>query len=796
MLTRRPALRFLVLYIVGIICAYWLFINPLWIYFSILIFVVPIIILTLIYKWHIIFSIFLHLLVLLLGLLLHSINQLDYESSKLEPSVQNEKILIYGIVDSEPIKQERRFSFVVKTDSIKREFKIDRRGQRILITLRNISDAHNCANVEFGKRIFLEGILEAYPFKRNPGEYDFGKYLELNNIQGIVNIKSFDKIIAVESMHKNNFRHWTYSIQQKLYAIIDKFHTQRHASFLKGIIFGYRAEIPVDIKQSFIDTGTIHILAVSGSNVAFVAFMFYTVFGFFRLPRKYIALATIIGLIFYMLVTGSSPSVVRATIMAIVILCATLYERKPDIYNSISVAALILLIWDTNFLFDIGFQLSFSAVIAIVFLYPRFEALINKIPTMFEEIKAIDFVLKLMAVSLAALLGTIPFTAYYFGRISIISLVANILAVPIAGFNTFLGFTEIIFSFINDWIASLYAAVNDFLVWLLLGFVKQAANVPYAYLEFSNFNFISCICYFLIIGLIININKHRTRKIILFICLLIGNFFVYSSIIYPNRPNFSLTMIDVGQGDAILTEFSNGKRILIDAGAKSKIYDAGIRTIIPLLKNKGVDKLDYLLITHPHNDHIGGASSIINKIKVDTLIVAMNKINNHQLTTLLQEAIKYKIGVKHVESKSQIYVDPNSRVYVLHPSAYFKADRNQNNNTIVLKVLYGESSILFTGDAETEVENILISKYGNFLSSNILKVGHHGSMTSTSEEFIRYVKPKIALISVGTRNKFNHPSKTVLDRLLNNSIVIHRTDKSGAVIYESYGSNLQNINWR
>ena len=483
MLERRPALRFVLLFIAGIILATYVSIPPVFLFFISIIIIGIAVTIIWINKWQQIAMALIQCSIVIIGFLLQSIQQRDFISHEIESVNGDEPVMIWGIIDTEPIQQERRVSFVIRTDSIIRQEKKERNLRRLIISLRLEHGISSCEEIKFGGKIEVQGTLEPFPFQRNPGEFDFGRYLKLNDIQGIVSVNGLINTKVEGHKDETTLQSQIYSMQTSLYKIINTLHAPKHASFLKGIIFGYRAEIPTDIKQSFMDTGTIHILAVSGSNVAFVALMFYAILGFFRLSKKAIGSFTIIGLFIYMLITGSSPSVVRATIMAIVLLCSTLFERKSDIYNSISVAAIILLFWNTNTLFDVGFQLSFAAVISIVYFYPRLLQLIKKIPERFEEIKMIDGALKLFAVSLAAQLGTMPFIAYYFGRVSIISLVANIIVVPISGLNTFIGFAEVAFSFISSWIAQTFALANDFLVWFLLGFVKQAASVPFAYLE-------------------------------------------------------------------------------------------------------------------------------------------------------------------------------------------------------------------------------------------------------------------------------------------------------------------------
>jgi competence protein ComEC len=544
------------------------------------------------------------------------------------------------------------------------------------------------------------------------------------------------------------------------------------------------------------DTGTIHILAVSGSNVAFVAFIFFSTLGFLRLPRKAVRIVTILGLIAYMLLTGSSASVVRATMMAIVLICGTLFERKADIYNSISVAALILLFWNTNTLYDVGFQLSFAAVISIVYFYPRLESLIKKIPKRLAEINGVDAVLQLFAVSLAAQLGTVPFTAYYFGRVSIISLVANIPVVPISGLNTFIGAAEIIIYPLSPWIAKWYAAVNDFLVWFLLGFVKQAASAPFAYIEAWHFSAVTIVGYYIIVMSIFHLNLPRVRAFMIIVILVLSNYFFYLNIWQLMHPRVTTTMIDVGQGDAIVIEFPNGKHMLIDAGPLTQKFDAGERTVVPFLKRNGISKLDYFIVTHPHSDHMGGAGSVLRLLRVDTLVMASLATGNRDVKNVLEIAESRRTGIRITLAGSQIPIDHQARVYIFYPDSNHVKERNLNNSSIVVKIVYGRSSILLVGDAEVLTEHRMIHRYGSFLSSTIVKAGHHGSITSSSEEFLKVVNPKTALISVGIHNKFRHPSPFTIWRMKSHSVDIKRTDQGGATIMLSNGTEWMHNNWR
>jgi len=796
MLKRRPALRFVLLFAAGILLSEWVSLPSIWLFASSVVLVLLSAILFWLKKKQLIAVISLHCSVVLLGLLLQTFHHVDFKSRELEPRTADESVTIFGTIDSEPIRRERRISYVVQTDSIIRDRSIEQDSRRVLVTVRLDKGETYSEEMEYGKKIKLRGSIEPFPFQRNPGEFDYGKYLALNDIQGVISVKGLAEVRVNVQKDDNSLKAWTYSIQRSLYHIIDSLHSPQHAGFLKGIIFGYCADIPPDVKQSFLDTGTIHILAVSGSNVAFVAFIFFSFFGFFRLPRKAVGGAAIAGLIVYMLLTGSSPSVVRATIMAIVILCGTLFEHKADIYNSISVAAMILLLWNTNTLFDVGFQLSFSAVISIVYFCPRLESLIKKIPERFKEMKSVDMILKLFAVSLAAQLGTIPFTAYYFNRVSFISLIANIPVVPISGFNTFIGSAELIFYGISPWIAKLYAAANDFLVWFLLGFVKHAAGISFAYVENWHISPMLVIGYYATVFGLFNAHRVQVRIWILILLLFAGNVVLFSDLWTRAHTKLIVTMIDVGQGDAILVEFPNGKHLLVDSGPKSQRFNSGEKIIVPLLKRIGISKIDYFVITHPHSDHIGGAESVVKSLRVDSLFMGLLDSTNREVRNLLECAQTRNTGLKEIRAGNQIFVDPNMRIYVLYPTQSMPAEKNLNNSSLVLKIIYGNTSILTVGDAEIPAEQRMIKRYDGLLSSTVLKAGHHGSITSSSEEFLQAVHPAMALISVGNHNRFSDPSPFILSRFKAYSIAVNRTDKLGAIIIESDGKQWMKREWR
>ncbi|MBI3580414.1 MAG: DNA internalization-related competence protein ComEC/Rec2 [Ignavibacteriales bacterium] len=578
--------------------------------------------------------------------------------------------------------------------------------------------------------------------------------------------------------------------------MLERYSSRQQANFLKAVLLGNRGDIAPELKQSFIDTGTIHILAVSGFNVGIITLICFSVFSLFRLPKAVIVVATIGVVVGHMYLTGATSSVVRATIMASVLLIGTLIERRTDIYNSLAVAALIILIWDPKQIFDVGFQLSFTAVFSIVYFYPLLVQLIKKFPEQYAKIKWIDYALKLLAVSLAAQLGTIPFTAYYFGRISIISLIANLGVVPLVGFNTILGFMTIIASFISPWVAGCYAVLNDMLVTILLWCVSTTSKAPLAYIETANLT--ASFPFFYYIGVVgmFHIDKPRFVKTAVVLLLVVLNVATFNKVFGYREPALVFTTLDVGQGDALLLELPNGKNILIDAGAKSDTYDAGEKIVIPFLKRKGITALDAVLITHAHSDHLGGVISLLKHIPVNRIIEAQVSIEGEQYKQIKDAAQELHVPVQEITAGAALNFDPNVRLYVLHPRSPADSTVHLNNASIVLKVVYGGTSFLLAGDAESESERKMIERYASLLSSDVLKVGHHGSITSSSERFIDKVKPAFAAISVGRYNKFRHPSRIVIENLKAHHVKVQRTDHAGAIIMRSDGKTIERVQWR
>ncbi len=733
--------------------------------------------------------------IVLSGLTISSARRNEIANDLLTPRIRGEQITIEGTIESEPTARKSRTDVEIRssrlsTDGISRD-----QVRRLLVQIPRQTDPHCLDSLRVGDAVRLVGTLEPFPGARNPGEFDYGRFLALNGIRGFVVADDSGGVTMLERRMGESFNHLVGKSRKSIYQLFDRFHRPEESSFIKGVVFGFRGDLSAEVKQSFVETGTMHILAVSGSNVAVVTLIFFSVIGFLRVPHRVVTGLTLLGLLWYMVITGLSPSVTRATIMAGTILLGRVLGRRGDIYNSLAVAALLMLFWDPLCLYDVGFQLSFAAVLSIVAIYPKLDAGLTSLRWDALKRWKILPLLKLGAVSVAAQIGTLPFSAFYFGRISLIAVAANLIVVPLSGVNTLLGFATIASSYLSAEIAECYAALNNVLVEFLLRFVHWSAQLPMASFEISGYGILSACFYYLLVAALLSIgNRVVVGKLILLV-LIVSNIWLYKEIAGSSPHKTRVTVLDVGQGDAMLIEFPNGKRMLVDAGPRNPAFDAGAKTIGPWLRRNSIHALDAILVTHAHDDHLGGASALMEDFKVGNLILPDTAGAQGSLRNVLDAARASGVMVTVVREGNCLQFDPLTRIFVLGPAGRPVSD-DPNDRSIVLKILFGGSSLLLTGDASVIAETRMVRLASQLLESDVLKVAHHGSVTSSGESFLQTVRPSLAVISVGRMNKFGHPAQTTLDRLRRFQVATSRTDIDGALVLQSDGSKFSLVHWR
>jgi competence protein ComEC len=483
--------------------------------------------------------------------------------------------------------------------------------------------------------------------------------------------------------------------------------------------------------------------------------------------------------------------------MGIVIIIAFLSNRSTNPFNLLALAALIILLVSPWELYNPGFQLSFSAVLAMGAIYPPFHKKINLLRIKW---KSLNYLLLFMALSFSAQIGTLPFTLLYFGKLSLVAALANLLVIPLTGVIVGLGIITLGINIFLPSIAVYFGAANELFTLILCKIVSLAGNPSYSFLWVRHFSIPDAfIFYFFLIIMILYYRKFSNSyaKILLTI-LIIFNTILFIS--YDNKNllpenKLSVFAIDVGNGDAILIKFPDGKTALIDAGDAAINFDNGERIIMPLMDQLDIDVIDYGFISHLDNDHYAGFVSLIYNDKV-------KQIFKPSLDTSLARDVKFESFLKKHHVPFSYYNERkitigNVNLYILYNNDNrFYSNLSQNNRSGVLKIQFGKSGFLFTGDIEIKAEGFYTKKYADFLNVDLLKAAHHGSNTSSSDEFLRYSSPALTVISTGIQNKFGHPSLTTIQKLESAGSRIFRTDLSGGLLFQSDGDSIYNIDWR
>lgn len=577
----------------------------------------------------------------------------------------------------------------------------------------------------------------------------------------------------MEKIGQNNNIYYKYlkfvnKVRDTILDRIDNNIENTNSQIIKAILVGDKTSLEKEIKDYFRVSNLSHMLAISGAHFGFIIlFCSFVLKGLkFKRLRQVI---TIIIIIFFMTLTGMTPSVVRAGIMAIITILGSILKRKPDIYTSLSIALFVQIIINPYVIFDVGLQLSFGGVLGIALFAKPIEEKLNRI----KELK----INSALAVTLGANIIIMPIMMYQFSTISLTFVISNLLAGSLLGAIVIFGFIAV---FIN--IKPLYFVLN-ILISLFSKIATICSKLPFSLIYIKTPSLIQIIFMYLIIFLFYLIITKRIdfSKVKKFIVSLIIIIFILNNNI-PNN-NLIIHFIDVGQGDSCLM-IHKGKTIMIDAGGNSDPnFDVGENTILPYLLDRKITKIDYLIVSHFDSDHAQGFIFVLKHLKVKNAILPIQAVNSNLYETFISICNEKNINVVYLK-RGDIFFVGQLKFEALHPGSKFIHENPMNNNSLVLRIDYYNTSLLFTGDIEAIAEQELVSKCRQKLDVDILKVGHHGSNTSSIESFLEAVSPNIALIGVGADNKFGHPGEDVIKRLEEKKVTIFRTDLEGEITIE------------
>ncbi len=706
--------------------------------------------------------------------------------AKLVQNVEEQTVHYRGII--EDVKPTSRgFKYRVRNISLQSSFlELDRRWDYFVY----LRDSCDCVP---GDTLAGNGVFRDFPEPRNPGDFHYRTFYHRQGIFGRV-FQDRDQELAYQPIRHGSWLQVIQSLRSLIKSQIRKHTPPESAGLLTALLLGDKSQVDPEIKSTFVKTGVIHVLAVSGLHVGYVLIILMVLTKFSRIPWGWDRLAIVLGLVVFVALTGGKASVVRASLMAGLYVLAPVVNRTPILENILATAALGLLAWEPFNIMNAGFLLSFTAVISIVFFYRKFELwLPEKMRVSQIQNKGLQFVWGLFLVSLSAQLGTLPFVATYFHRLPLVALVANVIIVPLVGVLVAEGFMLLFLGWLPG-VGGLLGHTIWGLTRLITGAAAFFSHFPYASIQVGQVSIWKILFYFLgLLALVWYLDRHR-RAWAFILTLFMINVVVWTWA--WRSPTLDVLFLDVGQGDATLIRFPNGKTMLIDAGPRTRYHDAGEEQILPVLNYFGIKHLTWVVMTHPHNDHIGGFRSLLTKIPVDTAWDTSVDFDSWAYGNTLQ-MIKERGIVYQQPQRGQFWkISPNTVLYCLAPdSLTYPEGISVNNASLVLKLRYGSVTFLFTGDLEYEGEALLLP-YENILDSEVLKVAHHGSITGTTDWLLTAVRPRLSVIPVGKKNKFNHPSPFVLERLRARGITLHRTDEAGALWLRSRGKTLEEVSWK
>ena len=788
-----PLIKFAILFVAGILSGIFF---PIPDYVLILSMCLSFLFLLLYRKYNskIYLNIFQILLGLSIGILLVFVNKNEVQS-KLNSYQKEKNVKVFGTVEEIELERSYEVSFILQTDSLIISNKLIHTNEKLLC--RSRSDSTERKNfyetIKPGNYVLIKGTFQQGRDIRNPGEFDYRKFLLSKGITGIIN--SYDSAsIKILDSNYDFFKDLVFQSRKYLDELIYKLHNKQTAGLLRGLLLADRSEIDYETKQNFVNSGVIHILAVSGLHVGYILLFFIVVFGRFNIYLR--SILTIVGLLCFMLITGIPASVFRATLMSIILIIAFITGRSTNLLNSIALSAVIILLVKPFEILNPGFQLSYSAVLSIALIYPVIQQVINQATIKRKYLKNI---LLFIGVSLSAQIGTLPFTLAYFNKLSLISLFANLFVIPLAGVIVGLAIVTLLIGSLLPSIAIYLAIVNNIVTSLMIDLVRFSGSLNFAFIRINNFSLLDSIFFYAFISLLVYTYKNSEKFLfkLLISLIVFANIYLFSQLddkkLLPDGL-LSVLMIDVGQGDSFLIKFPDGQTALIDAGVVDPFFDTGERIIIPLLDYLGIEKIDYGFVSHLDTDHYGGFASLIHNKKIKE--VYRPKPDSSDKSIRFEKFLdKHKIPIK-IYDKSKIEIS-NVALYILNDANNEYLNKlSSNDRSGIIKIVHGKNSFLFVGDAEIPAEEYYLKHHRKFLDSDVLKVAHHGSKTGSSEEFLKAVSPKISLVSAGIKNKFGHPSEIVLERLKAIGSTIYRTDLSGAVLIQSDGNEIDILDWR
>ncbi|MGD6847149.1 DNA internalization-related competence protein ComEC/Rec2 [Rossellomorea aquimaris] len=667
-----------------------------------------------------------------LQIVINDIPSIDGDSFVSLAQIKNEKVLMRYYFSSE--KEKRKFQHV------KPGFLCEMKGQ----------------------------LTEPKPNK-NPNLFHYKNYLAHRGVYWILDVQAFGGCVD-ESRWKHALLHLRFDGLKK----IERDFPSSTVGVTQALLFGETGMVAEDTMKAFRELGVVHLLAISGLHVGLIFAILYYCLLRIGVTKESVTWICIVFLLCYIVLTGASPSVTRASSMLIVILLSRKVANKLSTIESLSIVFVVLVLYDPYYVFNVGFQLSFMVSFSLVV---SSSIILNTSSSISQLVK----------VTLVAQLSSLPIIIFHFYEFSLIGFFTNLLYVPLFSVIV-LPLTILVYILSVEWLILLHRYLMDGIQWVS----TIIASFPFSTIVMGKPPFLFLIGY--LIAIYVVFVWFEKKKYILSILLLIFWASIHM-LINTYNPYGEVVFLDVGQGDAtlIMLPYNRGT-YLIDTGGEVQFpkeeweerknrFSVGEDIVVPFLKSKGVTSIDALILTHGDLDHIGGSEAVLEEMKVKEVLISPNSEEKGEMRKIMKIARKKKVPVKEAHYPYR-WAGDNDGLHIVSPQ---DEEYEGNNDSIVLYGEIGSLKWLFTGDLEEQGEKEFIRNFD--LPIDVLKVGHHGSNTSTTEEFLVETNPSVAVISAGETNRFGHPHPEVVERLEIRGITIYSTGENGAITYRFWDKN-------
>jgi competence protein ComEC len=719
-------------------------------------------------------------------------------------------LTLVGRVTGAPSATERRLRFVLEADSAGLEQFFPVSGH-VEVTLWPPFDpegpvvATSWPELHPGHHVAVTGRLRPPLARRNPADMDYGAFLRRQGLHAVLS-GSDSTALQVLGYTPTRFERVVTGARAHVRRTLDTHVRHDEArGVLQALLLADRSGVARETREAFALTGLAHLLAVSGLHVLLVGMVLYGVlkpflhrFGWsWRRVEVARAGLTLLLLGAYVTIVGGPASAVRALVMAALLIGGRVVERPSNALNALGAAALLLLMARPVALFDVGFQLSFAAVGGLVLLMPGFE---RRLPEPWRRRPARRYMAGLVLASAAATLSTMPVLLYHFGRVPLAGVVLNVVAIPATALALSAALVAVACAAWLPAAADLAGAAAELGAWIVLatgaegvrwlGWTAVGTVIRDGWMLAALVAVVAALAFW---------ERPRLRWRCVIVALALGTVSLWLPLRDgAARPSLEIVFFDVGQGDAALLRLPNGRHVLVDAGPRDPFSDAGVRTLLPHLARYGIRRLDAIVVSHPHADHMGGAPALLREVEVGRLLHS-----GEAYPSLLYAETKAWAQVRGVPTQAlqagdTLALDPNVRLHVLHPGP--EPDAHTNDGSVVLLVQYGQTSFLLTGDVEAEAETTLAGRYGHLLCADVVKVPHHGSRTSSTPDFVAAAtscgRAAKAIVPVARRNRYRHPNEEALDRWRAAGARVLLTHEEGAVWLRSDGRRIWRVDWR